>query len=119
MAKENKLTVKDFFCKLAENKNFVFAVGHTNSFKKDVKLCYKQNLDLNELYIIIEKLATAQPLEAKNKLHTLVGFAAKKSGEEIRECHIANDWVLIWVENKSELVLIFTDTGTHAHALKM
>ena len=118
MVKENKLTVKGFFDKLAGNKNFIFAVGHTNSFKKDVKLCYKQNLNLNELYAVIEKLATAKPLAAKNRLHSLVGFA-KKAGEEIKECHIANDWVLIWVENKSELVLIFTDTGTHTHALKM
>ena len=118
MAKENKLTVTGFFDKLAENKDFIFAVGHTNSFKKDVKLCYKQNLDLNELYMVIEKLATAKPLAPKNRLHSLVGIA-KRDGEEIKECHIANDWVLIWVENKSELVLIFTDTGTHAHALRM
>jgi len=119
MAEKSKLTVKDFFNKLSKNEDFIFAVGHTNSFKKDVKLCYKQNLDLNELYKIIVKLATVQPLEAKNRVHSLVGFAAKKSGEEIKECHITNDWVLIWVENKSELVLIFTDTGTHAHALRM
>jgi len=74
---------------------------------------------LNELYEIVVKLATAKPLEAKNRLHSLVGFASKKSGEEIKECRVSNDWVLIWVENKSELVLIFTDTGTHAHALRM
>ncbi|MCL2329143.1 MAG: type II toxin-antitoxin system YafQ family toxin [Bacteroidetes bacterium] len=119
MAKENKLTPKEFFAKLAENKDFIFAIGHTNSFKKDVKLCYKQNLDLNELYSIIEKLAKAQPLEAKNRLHSLTNFAPVDEGEIIRECHVANDWVLIWVENKSELVLIFTDTGSHAHALGM
>ena len=36
MAKENKLTPKEFFAKLSENEDFIFAIGHTNSFKKDV-----------------------------------------------------------------------------------
>ena len=74
---------------------------------------------MNELYAIIEKLATAQPLEAKNRLHSLTNFSSTNENETIKECHVANDWVLIWVENKDELVLIFTDTGTHAHALRM
>lgn len=112
------MSVQEFFDKLAANKNFAFAVGHTNSFKKDVKLCYKQNLNLEDLYSVIVSLAKGEQLSEKNRVHSLKGIK-KKNDEEIKECHIANDWILIWVENKTELVLIFTDTGTHARSLGM
>ena len=40
----------------------------------------------------------------------------KKRGLELHlsECHIKSDWLLIWQQNDTELVLIMTDTGTHA-----
>jgi len=38
------MAVEEFFEALATNEEFIFAVAHTNSFKKNVKLCYKQNL---------------------------------------------------------------------------
>ena len=34
--------------------------------------------------------------------------------EGLWECHIKSDWLLIWQQNDTELVLIMTDTGTHA-----
>ena len=64
-AKKQRMTVADFFEALASNEEFIFAVAHTNSFKKNVKLCYKQNLDLGELYKVIVSLA---------KLETLLQF---------------------------------------------
>lgn len=30
------------------------------------------------------------------------------------ECHIKSDWLLVWMQNDKELVLLFTNTGTHA-----
>ena len=33
--------------------------------------------------------------------------------EGLWECHIKSDWLLIWQQNDTELVLIMTDTGTH------
>ena len=41
---KQRMNVADFFAALASNENFVYAVAYTNSFKKNVKLCYKQNL---------------------------------------------------------------------------
>ena len=32
--------------------------------------------------------------------------------EGLWECHIKSDWLLIWQQNDTELVLIMTDTGT-------
>jgi hypothetical protein len=60
-----KMTVEAFFEALASNEEFIYAVAHTNSFKKDVKRCFKQNLDLKELYYIIEKLAKIEVLPPK------------------------------------------------------
>jgi mRNA-degrading endonuclease YafQ of YafQ-DinJ toxin-antitoxin module len=72
------MTVADFFKALASNKDFIYAVAHTNSFKKNVKLCYKQNLDLNELYKVIASLAKLEALPPKNKLHSLTGYGKEK-----------------------------------------
>ena len=30
------------------------------------------------------------------------------------ECHIQGDWLLIWSQDDTELILLFTDTGTHS-----
>ena len=29
------------------------------------------------------------------------------------ECHIKADWLLVWQQNDKELILLFTNTGTH------
>ncbi len=34
------------------------------------------------------------------------------------ECHIRLDWLLIWKQNDTELILLFTNTGTHADLLE-
>lgn len=30
------------------------------------------------------------------------------------ECHIKSDWLLIWKQNDTELILLFIDTGSHS-----
>ncbi|MCL2416920.1 MAG: type II toxin-antitoxin system YafQ family toxin [Bacteroidales bacterium] len=113
------MTIADFFTALATNKEFVFAVAHTNSFKKNVKLCYKQNLDLDELYDVIVRLAKLEILPAKNRVHQLTGYGKERTGEKYMECHIAPDWLLIWVQKNDEMILVFTNTGSHANLFGM
>jgi len=117
--KKRRMTVVDFFEALASNKDFIFAVAHTNSFKKDVKLCYKQNLDLNELYQVITRLAKLETLPSQNRVHNLTGYGKERRGERYMECHVASDWLLIWVEKGSEMILVFTNTGSHANMFGM
>jgi mRNA interferase YafQ len=116
--KPEKMSIDDFFSALATNEEFIYAVGHTHSFKKDVKLCYRQGLELKELYDVIVKLAKREKLLDRNCEHSLKG-KKKKTGEKIKECHVSNDWILVWVEKEEEMILIFTDTGTHAYVLTM
>ena len=109
-----RMNVADFFTALASNENFVFAVAYTNSFKRNVKLCYKQNLDLNELYKVIESLAKLEILPPKNRVHPLIGFGKERQGEKYMECHISPDWLLIWVQKDNEMILVLTNTGSHS-----
>ena len=112
---KQRMTVVEFFESLASNEDFIFAVAHTNSFKKNVKLCYKQNLDLNELYKVIVSLAKLEILPPKNRVHRLMGYGKERNDEKYMECHIAPDWLLIWVQKDDEMILVFTNTGSHAN----
>ena len=40
----------------------------------------------------------------------------KLSGDYVGcwECHIKPDWLLVWEQNDTELVLLMTNTGTHS-----
>ena len=113
------MTVTEFFEALASNKDFILAIAHTNSFKKNVKLCYKQNLDLNELYKVIASLAKLETLPSKNNVHRLLGYGKERKGEKYMECHVAPDWLLIWVQKDDEMILVFTNTGSHANVFGM
>ena len=109
------MTVTNFFAALESNKEFIYAVAYTNSFKKNVKLCYKQNLELNELYEVIASLAKMETLPPKNHLHHLTGYGKERIGEKYMECHITPDWVLIWVQKDDEMILVLTSTGSHSN----
>ena len=113
------MTVADFFEALASNEDFIFAVAHTNSFKKDVRLCFRQNLDLNKLYQVIESLAKLESLPPKNHVHRLTGYGKERKGEKYMECHVAPDWLLIWVQKDDEMILVFTNTASHASMFGM
>jgi len=112
--RKHRMTVADFFTALSSNEDFIFAVAHTISFKKNVKLCYKQNLDLNELYNVIASLAMKETLPPNNCVHRLTGYGKERKGERFMECHVAPDWLLIWVQKEDAMILVFTNTGSHS-----
>ncbi len=74
---------------------------------KFVKKHEKRKRDMKSLEDIIQKLVSKKPLDAKHRDHVLkgdyVGF---------RECHIENDWLLIY--KIKDGVIYFTRTGTHS-----
>ena len=83
----------------------------SGQYKKDLKLARKRNLPEDELNRIIFDLANDLPLAPEKKDHALSG---NLSG--FRECHIQNDWLLIYYkEDKEELhILNLVRTGTHS-----
>jgi mRNA interferase YafQ len=58
---------------------------------------------------VLQLLQEEQPLPPQYKDHALSG---KLKG--YRDCHIENDWVLVYAVNQGELLLTAIRTGTHA-----
>lgn len=86
----------------------------TRKFKKSLKLAKKRGLDLNLLEKVITSLQNNISLEEKYRDHELRG---KYKG--FRECHIAPDWLLIYMKEEDILVLTLIDTGTHSDLFNM
>jgi len=111
--KPKRKSPDDFFKSLERYVDFVYHVYNTSTFKRNVKLCYKRNLDLELLEEIIVKLARKVELNENNRPHPLKGFR-RKQFEEVMECHIMPDWLPVWTQNDTDLILLFTNTGSHA-----
>lgn len=80
----------------------------TSQFKKDYKLAMRRGLQMDLLDHIIRLLSKGQPLPEKNRDHALTG---NWSGH--RECHIQNDWLLVYRVEDEILVLTLSRTGSH------
>ena len=110
----DKLTVEQFFEDLETNEEFKYFVHFTNQFKKNVKLSFKRNLDLKLLKDVILILAIGEKLNEKYCLHKLNNYNKLQENQVVMECHIQPDWLLVWIQNDTELTLLLTDTGTHS-----
>lgn len=85
----------------------------TSQFKKDYKLSIKRNYDIESLNTVIRMIAKRIPLPPEYKDHELSG-----NWKNHRECHIKNDWLLIYQIKDNILVLELTRTGTHSDLFK-
>lgn len=90
-------------------------IKYHNQFKKDFKLALKRGFDANELFKVVEILASEEPLPAEYRDHPLQD---SKHYKKMRECHIGPDWLLIYQIVKAELILNLIRTGTHSDLFK-
>jgi len=81
----------------------------TTQFRKDYKRIEKRKYDLTLLELVVQMLLEEKPLDPKHRDHALTGVYAGH-----RECHIQNDWLLIYRVERENLILIATRTGTHS-----
>ena len=79
----------------------------TGRFEKDVKLARSRGLDVSRLWTIVEQLARGEALAARHRPHRLGG-----DWKHYWECHVAPDWLLIWRDDQTSLIL--ARTGTHS-----
>ncbi|MGR3316963.1 MAG: type II toxin-antitoxin system YafQ family toxin [Candidatus Anammoxibacter sp.] len=79
----------------------------TTQYKKDVKRLAKREKNLDKLDAILAFLAEDIHLPHQNLDHLLTG-----NWRNHRECHIEQDWLLIYKKVKNDLIL--TRTGTHS-----
>ncbi len=82
-------------------------VRTTGQFDRDLKKAYRRGKEPAKLWTVVERLARGEALPARYRPHRLSGEWA-----DHRECHIEPDWLLIWYETDTELVLV--RLGTHA-----
>ena len=78
-------------------------------FKKSLKRMLRRGKDIDNINDVISKLANGEVLPPKYKDHPLHGDL-----EGFRDCHIENDWVLLYYIEDAILVLTLVDTETHA-----
>ena len=86
-----------------------YTVKATSRFKKSVKLMEKRGKSRAKLLEVVNKLAMGETLPPQNRDHALTGNLIG-----FRDCHIENDWVLIYKIQNDVLVLTLTDTGSHS-----
>ena len=88
--------------------NTVFEIRKTNSFEKSLKKAIKKHLNIDALKQVVYKLANDIPLDKKNKDPQL-----KANLKDFRECHINDDWVLLYMKDRKRLVLTLVNNGIH------
>ena len=88
-----------------------YIVKYSSTFKKSLKRLVKQNKNLDKMFYVIEKLANQEELEPKYKNHKLID---DKYYKNCGECHIEPDWLLVYRYEKSQLILLMVNTGSHS-----
>jgi mRNA interferase YafQ len=106
-----KSEVKQF---LTGGNSYRYDVEVTNQFKKDFILCESQNLNVDLICEAVKILATEGKLPTNYRPHKLSG-----NFSNVWECHIKSDWVMTWLQNDNDLILLFLSTGSHTYVLGM
>ena len=86
-----------------------YGVRKTSRYKKSLKKMLKRGKDIKKLTNVVLKLANGEQLPPQYKDHPLNGDLAG-----LRDCHIENDWVLLYEIKDNLLILSLADTGTHS-----
>jgi mRNA interferase YafQ len=81
--------------------------SYTKQFAKDQKGMEKRGKSPEKIKNIIKKLVDEERLDVNYKDHKLIGNYKGR-----RECHVEQDWLLIYKIIDSEI--IFEKTGTHS-----
>ena len=89
----------------------MLTIKYTSSYKRDYKRIKKRNYDISELNKVIYMLMNQIPLPAEYLDHEL---EISRNYKNVRECHIKNDWLLVYRIFKNELILELLHTGTHS-----
>jgi mRNA interferase YafQ len=79
----------------------------TGQFKRDVKKARKRGNDLDKLWAVVERLIEGKELDPRHRQHRLSG-----DWSDFWVCHVEPDWLLIWLEDETDIILVAT--GTHA-----
>jgi mRNA interferase YafQ len=88
-----------------------YSIRRSAQFKKDVKQAQRGGKDMEKLLLVISKLTDGETLPKKYCDHPLKGGFKGK-----RDCHVEDDWLLIYAVEDNELILY--RTGTHSQLFR-
>ena len=86
-----------------------YHVRHTKQFKKSLKRMLRRGKDYAKIRAVIAMLAKGETLPPQYRDHALTGDLIG-----LRDCHVENDWVLLYQIKNDILILTLSDTGTHS-----
>ena len=86
----------------------MYTVRTTQLFDRNVKRCKQQGRNINLLKEVVDLLEENGCVPEEYKPHMLHD---KYVG--LWECHIEDDWLLVWRQNDNKLTLLLTNTGSH------
>jgi mRNA interferase YafQ len=88
----------------------MYKVTNTNRYEKDLKRIASNPKLVKEINDVVRLLAASDiPLPQKYKDHGLKGKFI-----DFRECHVRPDWLLVYKKDKTDLILVLVQTGTHS-----
>ena len=86
-----------------------YGIRKTSRYKKSLKKMLRRGKDIKKISSVVRMLAAGETLPPKYRDHALSGDL-----DGLRDCHIENDWLLLYYIEHDVLVLTLTDTGTHS-----
>ena len=78
-----------------------------SSFRRDLRRASRRGKDIRKIEEITDRLVADEPLDARHHRHRLVG-----NWHPFWECHIEPNWLLVWDEDETTIMLMHT--GTHS-----
>ena len=80
-------------------------------FKKDYRLALKRGCNKDKFIEVVTLLQEEKSLPRKYRDHELEN---SRNYKNLRECHIAPDWLLVYQINKGLKILRLVRTGSHS-----
>lgn len=90
----------------------MWTLKQTSQFKKDFKRYEQKPKKLESLVKVLDQLAQTGTVDASYKPHELKG-----EYKGTLECHVENDFLLIWVDEKEQTIRLVR-LGTHSELFK-
>ena len=86
----------------------MYTLQVTQQFKRDALRCKRQGKDLCLMWEVVQMLIDSGEVPESYNPHQL-----QREYAGHWECHIDDDWLLVWKKNEQKVTLLLTNTGTH------
>jgi mRNA interferase YafQ len=87
-------------------------IRYSSKYKRDIKRYANQPNKLKALFDILRLLSDGKPIPEENNPHRLKG-----QYKGCWECHIESDFLLIWIDDKTDTIWL-ERLGTHSELFR-